>query len=354
MVSCIQANSLSDCSKVLTIAVPSYNVERYLEHGLTSYCAAELEDGLEVIVVDDGSTDATADIAESFVERAPSIFRVISKDNGGHGSTINAALQAARGKYFRVVDGDDWVCTNGLVDLVARLRHLDCDLVIDKKREVHMMTGESTLFELPAGVAPGVVLPFASVCGMQRAASQIMIHTLTAKTSYLRSNGLHLLEHTFYEDYEFILKASAPARDIVFFDLEVYQYLVGNAQQSVSFENYVKRWDDHTRVVDEVLDYLKRCEDGCVLASGSNGSLGVHALDYVRHKAHLIIDTHYNIALLFDDDRARGRARASEFRRKLKLLNADQWRLGERRYWAALLLNRLGISYTRMNNILGR
>ena len=61
-----------------------------------------------------------------------------------------------------------------------------------------------------------------------------MIHTLTAKTSFLRSTGLHLLEHTFYEDYEYILKASAPARDIVFYDIEVYQYLVGNAQQSVS------------------------------------------------------------------------------------------------------------------------
>ena len=83
-----------------------------------------------------------------------------------------------------------------------------------------------------------------------------MIHTLTAKTSYLRSTGLHLLEHTFYEDYEYILKASAPARDIVFYDIEVYQYLVGNAQQSVSFDNYVKRWGDHTRVVDEVLRIL--------------------------------------------------------------------------------------------------
>lgn len=352
--SCTQTDGSKGCSKVLTIAIPSYNVERYLEHGLASYCSPKLESGLEVIVVDDGSTDATALIAESFVKRSPSIFKVISKENGGHGSTINAALQQARGKYFRVVDGDDWVCTQGLIDLVERLGSLDCDLVVDKKREVHMVTGESTLFELPDGIIPGDVLSFSSVCGVHQVASQIMIHTLTAKTSYLRSTGLHLLEHTFYEDYEYILKASAPARDIVFYDIEVYQYLVGNAQQSVSFDNYVKRWGDHTRVVDEVLAYLERCEDGEVLESGTDSPLGAQALDYVRHKAHLIIDTHYNIALLFDGDRARGRARASAFRQGLRKRNPAQWKLGEKRYRTALLLNRLGISYTRMSNILGR
>lgn len=339
-------------SKVLTVAIPSYNVEDYLAHGLESYCSPQLERDLEVIIVDDGSTDSTADIAATFVQRAPSIFKVVSKENGGHGSAINAALEQASGAYFRVIDGDDWVNTQGLVDLLGRLRHLDCDLVVDKKREVHMVTDESVLFSLPSDVEVDRVVPFASVCGRGDAASHIMIHTLTAKTSYLRSVGLHLLEHTFYEDYEYILKASAPARDIAFLDIEVYQYLVGNSQQSVSLENYVKRWEDHTRVVNEVLSYLARCEAGEVY--GSHGQLGEEPLDYVRHKAHLIVDTHYNIALLFDSDRPRGRARAREFRQQLKALNPIQWKLGERRYRTALLLNYLGISYTRLNRILGR
>ena len=129
---------------------------------------------------------------------------------------------------------------------------------------------------------------------------------------------------------------------------------MGNAQQSVSFENYVMRWGDHTRVVHEVLAYLERCANGEVLASGTDGPLGTQSLDYVRHKAHLIIDTHYNIALLFDEDRARGRSRAAAFRQDLKNRNPAQWKLGEKRYRVALLLNRLGISYTRMSNILGR
>lgn len=350
----IEACGKRSQSKVLSIAIPSYNVERYLAHGLETYCSPQLEDALEVIIVNDGSTDSTADIAAEYAKRFPSIFKVVSKENGGHGSAINAGLDVASGTYFRVIDGDDWVCTEGLIDLVGRLRCLDCDLVVDKKREVHMVTGQSEPFSLPDGIEPGRVMPFSSVCVNPDAASHIMIHTLTAKTSYLRAVGLRLLEHTFYEDYEYILKASAPARDICFLDIEVYQYLVGNSQQSVSLENYVKRWDDHARVVDEVLAYLGRCESGEVPMPGAKGGMDDDSLEYVRHKAHLIVDTHYNIALLFDNDRARGRSRAKDFRQKLKTVNLAQWKLGEKRYITALLLNFLGISYTRLTGMLRR
>lgn len=333
-------------SPVLTIAMPSYNVERYLAHGLASFCDERLAGVLEVIVVDDGSTDGTRAIAEAFAQREPRIFRVLSKENGGHGSAINAGLAAARGTYFRVVDGDDWVDTDGLVGLIGRLRALGCELVVDKKREVHMVTGATELFELADGVERDAVLPFEQVCANDAAAAQIMIHTLTARTDYLRRMGLHLLEHTFYEDYEYIVKASAPAHSIAFLDIEVYQYLVGNAGQSVSQANYVKRWADHSRVVDEMLRYLSDAESGHLAEP-----LEPWALAYLRHKVHLIVDTHYNIALLFDDDLARGRARAKAFRDELKRANEDQWKMGEKRYRTALLLNRLGISYTRMQQM---
>ena len=332
--------------KVLSIAIPSYNVERYLRHGLESYLDERLAGSLEVIVVDDGSTDSTRAIAEEFRDREPRIFRVVSKGNGGHGSAVNAGLDAATGKYFRVIDGDDWVDTDGLVRLIECLRGLECDLVVDKKREVDMVTGASELFALADGVSVGEPMPFSAVCSNDAAVAQIMIHTLTARTDYLRRIGLQLLEHTFYEDYEYIVKASAPARDIALLDIEVYQYLVGNAGQSVSHANYVKRWADHTRVVEEMLRYLAAAEAGALAVP-----LEPHALEFLRHKVHLIIDTHYNIALLFDADRARGRRRALQFRDELKRTNPEQWRIGEKRYRTALSLNRLGISYDRLDKI---
>ena len=141
-------------AKVLSIVVPSYNVEAYLERGLRSLCDERLADALEVIVVDDGSTDATPAIAQRFVDCEPRIFKLVSKENGGHGSTINTGLAIATGTYFRVVDGDDWVDTEGLVHLIEQLRALDADLVVDEKREVDMKTGASKLFPLVAGRSP--------------------------------------------------------------------------------------------------------------------------------------------------------------------------------------------------------
>ena len=332
---------------VLTIAVPAYNVASYLERGLDSYDDDRLNGVLEVIVVDDGSADGTRALAERYAARRPGVFRVVSKENGGHGSAVNTGLAAARGRYFRIVDGDDWVDTDGLVALIAALGALTADLVVDRKREVDMATGSGTPFPLAAGVETGAVLPFSAVLTNGDTVFQIMIHTLTARTDYLRGLGIRLLEHTFYEDYEYVVKASAPAATIAYLDIEVYQYLVGNANQSVSHANYVRRWGDHTRVVDELLRYLDAAEAGEVA-----GGLEPAALAYLREKVHLIVDTHYNIALLFDNDRRRGRERAAAFRRSLRDRNPDQFRRGERRYRMALALNLSGISYERMRGLI--
>lgn len=335
-----------DAVPILTIAVPSYNVESYLARGLDSYDDDRLARVLEVIVVDDGSTDGTRALAERYASRRPEVFRVISQENGGHGAAVNAGLAAARGRYFRIVDGDDWVDTDGLVSLIATLAEIDADLVVDRKREVDMATGAGTPFPLAPGVQAGVVLPFDAALTNGDTVFQIMIHTLTARTDYLRGLGIRLLEHTFYEDFEYVVKASAPAATIAYLDIEVYQYLVGNANQSVSHANYVRRWGDHTRVVDELLRYLDAAEAGEVA-----GGLEPAALAYLREKVHLIVDTHYNIALLFDGDRRRGRDRARAFRRRLRERNPDQFRRGERRYRVALALNLLGISYDRIQGL---
>lgn len=140
---------------------------------------------------------------------------------------------------------------------------------------------------------------------------------------------------------------------LVYLDIEVYQYLVGNENQSVSQANYVRRWDDHDRVVMELLDYLERCEHGEVCAA-SGEKLSNESVCYLREKVHLIVDTHYNIALLFDEDRSRGRARARAFRRELRRADIDQWARGEQRYRMALLLNRLSFSYNSIKRLVSK
>ena len=323
----------SQVAPVLTVAMPCYNVARYLERGLTSFDDARLEGLVELIVVDDGSTDATASIAQAFVERRPQVFRLISKPNGGHGSAVNTGLTQARGTYFRVVDGDDWVDTDELVRFAQLLVQATSDLVVDVKTEVDMATMSPRVFPLPAELVQGEACDLESVCMFDAFAPNVMIHTLTARVAYLRSISLRLLEKTFYEDLEFVVKATLDAANVEFVDTRVYQYLVGNASQSVADEGYVRRWDDHTRV----------CEELLALLSDRKENLSPIRLAYLQRRCALLSNTHYNIALIFDKDRARGARRAKAYRAALRANHPDVARLSDSHYRKAMVLHVLGV-----------
>lgn len=330
---------------VLTIAVPCYNVERYLERSLPPYSDPRFVDRLEVIFVDDGSTDNTASILAEFARRNPSVAKVLTKANGGHGSAVNAALSHARGAYFRIVDGDDWVNPDGLDAMLDVMSASEADLVVDLKREVHLVTGKSELFQLPDYVPRNTAVPFSEVCCEHDTESYVMIHTLNARTDLLRSERVSLLERTFYEDYEYVVKATTHARTIAFFDQEVYQYLVGNVAQSVSAENYVKRWDDHVRVLREILRY-EEAQTDC--------ELDPHVGRYLARKIELMIHTLYNIALIYDHDRARGAARAAELRSELALRCPSHERATRKRYRTARILHAFGFNSKKLDMLMGR
>ena len=74
---------------------------------------------LDIIVVNDGSTDQTVEITNKYVEKYKQSIRLINKENGGHGSTINTSIKHAKGKYYKILDSDDWVNSENLNRLVA-------------------------------------------------------------------------------------------------------------------------------------------------------------------------------------------------------------------------------------------
>ena len=83
--------------KILTIVVPTYNAEKYLRDNLESFEIPELMQDIEVLIINDGSTDHSVDIAREYEARYPDTYRVITKENGGHGSGINCGVAQARG-----------------------------------------------------------------------------------------------------------------------------------------------------------------------------------------------------------------------------------------------------------------
>ena len=324
---------------ILSIAVPSYNVEQYLDKCLTSFSDERLNDILEVIIVNDGSKDRTKEIAEGYVERFPRIFKLVNKENGGHGSAVNAGIENSTGKYFRIVDGDDWVNTDNLVKLLEILDSTDSDMVIDEKREVDMTSGDTEFFPLPGQVKKDIQIKFEDICNQHDICTYIMLHTLSVKTAILKENNIRLLEKIFYVDIEFIIKATMKAKTIEFHDLEIYQYLVGNVNQSVNYKNWVKRYSHHDKVTRELINYATK--------SDATGAMR----EYLDRRICLLINTHMNISLIYNDNRKEGKQQAKEFRAYLKEKNINYYNATKKRYNTTKMLHNLGVDYNRLQKL---
>ena len=154
--------------KVLTVVIPSFNVEKYLRQTLESLRNEEILEDVEVLIVDDGSTDGTAKIGKEYEKRYPQTYRVISKTNGGHGSTINCGIEQSRGTFFKVVDGDDWVNTEALIEVVRRLKTCGADYVVTDYCEVNDKTKEQVRKQFPA-------LDVCREIGFENAAEKVQI-----------------------------------------------------------------------------------------------------------------------------------------------------------------------------------
>lgn len=116
--------------KILTISIAAYNAELDIKRCLDSFISTNVLEELELIVVNDGSKDNTLNVAKQYEKKYPGIIKVIDKKNGGHGSTINASIKEATGKYYKIVDSDDWIDPEELEKLVFWLRNNDADLVL--------------------------------------------------------------------------------------------------------------------------------------------------------------------------------------------------------------------------------
>lgn len=295
--------------KVLSFIIPSYNSERFLDKCIGSMLCSEVLDALDIIVVNDGSRDGTVEVAQKYCDAYPGSVRLISQENKGHGGALNTGCAAAEGKYLKVIDADDWVLTTNLPQLIDALRELDSDVVLTHYHTVDISTGEVKNWRTYPETF-GKSYSFEEIMSQWKSFDRsLTFHGIFYRTGFYRQFGIALSEHVFYEDHEFATFPCCMAKTVTPLDMFLYEYRVGDVQQSVSNENQLKRIG-HTETV---LRRFAREYHLLPLAADAGGRR------YVEKKAEGLLLSYLTTVMLVDPDKKRGRengAKMMEFFRK--------------------------------------
>lgn len=254
--------------KLLTVVVPAYQVENYIEKNVESLTQTSYRELLDIIIVDDGSADGTGRLADGLAEKNPDCVRVIHQPNGGHGGAINTGIKEAAGRYFKVVDGDDWVDAGEFHKFLSCLSEAKEDIVFSDYTEVYENSIKEKIFKIP--LEPSVKL------GIEAMKLDIFLpmHGITYKTNILRMLPREIDRHCFYVDMEYILFPLLFVKSIRYEPYNVYRYRLEREGQSVSPEGFRKHVKDHEKVLFTLIDYYESHvrKDDCLKDSHEDGA----------------------------------------------------------------------------------
>lgn len=251
-----------DDSPLLTIVIPSYNVEKYLSHGIMTLLNQPYAHKLEILVINDGSSDATAKLALELQEKTTinnkSIVRLINKENGGHGSTINRGIQEARGKYLKVMDGDDTVDSIAFYDLLKILEHETSDIILNNYYEDFASLNILNPKEVYPFMVPGLEYKFEDLCYDYYGFSSWgpILSCSTYKTQMLKDANFLLSEKCFYVDMELNTHIAIACKTIKYYPLYIYKYFLGRPDQSVTKASYMRNYKNHEKVTINLINIL--------------------------------------------------------------------------------------------------
>lgn len=216
--------------KTLTIIIPSYNTAKYIDKNINTMLDERLFADVEIIMINDGSKDDTSIVAHRYEDMYPQCIKVVDKENGGHGSVINIGVTLANGRYLKVVDGDDWVDTNALYELIQFLKKTDADIVFNSYVSHGEKSGKETI-NGRLNIEPGRTFPISELI---KKGLNPQIHTITVKKSIWNFNNIRVTEKCFYEDFQYANYPIPFVKQAAYLDFPVYYYLTEQKTQSVS------------------------------------------------------------------------------------------------------------------------
>lgn len=327
--------------KIVSFIIPSYNVEKYLNTCLTSFLNLDVIDKIEVIVVDDGSKDRTAQIAREYIERYPDVFRLISKENGGHGSAINVGTSVAVGRYIKVIDADDWVVTENLKYFVEKIQDCTADVVLNPYHQVDMKTGEKTVWKMFLENYETFYTLEDVVQNWKSFDRCFAFHGICYNREFYQKYRYELPEKIFYEDHEYTTIPCSYAKSIYPMDLYLYQYLVGNSEQSVSVANRLKRMSHVEKVTEDLIYHYN-----------AHPEFSEAAKEYIYKKTEGVILSYYVAGCIMNPNKKAGRNDSFRYNKMIQNLNLEFWNRIKKKFKVYLWMNRLGISFSMYEKML--
>jgi len=239
--------------KILSVSIAAYNVSATLDQALEPFLNEDVLPYVDVMIVDDGSKDHTAEIAKRYESQFPGTFRLITKENGGWGSTVNTGIAEAKGKYFKQLDGDDYFSNENLADFINFLQTTDADMI--HTPFIQFQDGTGAVIDEVAGYA-GEYSRFIlnRTVRIDECGDYIpSMHCISVKTEILRRNNIQIMEHCFYTDLEYALKTYNCCETICFYEKPIYYYRLARSGQSMSVAGARKHYRDHIRMLKNIL-----------------------------------------------------------------------------------------------------
>ena len=281
--------------KLLTIVIPSYNAGGFLRDCVGSVVSApgirdRLEE-LEILIVDDGSTDDTAEAAEGLCREYPGTCLLFRKENGGHGSCINLGILRATGRYFKVLDADDQLEPSELTGFLDVLGSVDADVVASDFLCIEEGTGKllGKKRAAPRNGLYGRTVDLEKV----RIDKVIKMHSFTVRTAVLQEHFRPIDEHMFYVDQEFITYP-VPYIHRVYYDRRfLYRYRLGRKGQSMSPEILKENRRMHRAVIDRLIGFYREIV--------REGTISGHQLGYLERCIGDMIDAQFQIYITLGD-----------------------------------------------------
>lgn len=242
--------------KLLSITIPCYNSQDYMEKCIESLLVGGEE--VEILVVDDGSSDRTAEIADAYAEKYPTIVKAIHQENGGHGEAVNAGIRNATGLYFKVVDSDDWVDKEALKKILDAVKgFVDADSPVDMVISNYVY--EKVGMKHKKVIRYDNVLPQNQVfrwddIGRFRLDQYILMHSVIYRTEMLKLCQLELPKHTFYVDNIYVYYPLPHVRTLYYLNVDFYRYFIGREDQSVNEKVMIGRIDQQLFVTKRMIE----------------------------------------------------------------------------------------------------